>query len=148
MSGKWLELLKQIAPGVKRVAVVRDPINTASYRPVQRNPGRGAAAWGGDISVDVRNAGAIERGISAFVRAPNGGLTLTQSPPSDVHRNLIITLAARHRLPAVYPFRYYVAGGGLISYGPDRLIRTAARPATSTASSGARSQPTSQCRRR
>ena len=121
MSGKWLELLKQIAPGVKRVAVVRDPINTAStaqFSAIQAvAPPLGVEIY----PIDVRNAGAIERGISAFVRAPNGGLTLTQSPPSDVHRNLIITLAARHRLPAVYPFRYYVAGGGLISYGPDRL---------------------------
>jgi putative tryptophan/tyrosine transport system substrate-binding protein len=121
MSGKWLELLKQIAPGVKRVAIVRDPGNTAStgqFSAIQAV----APPLGVEINpIDVRNAGAIERGVSAFVRAPNGGLIVAQSPPADVHRNLIITLAARHRLPAVYPFRYYVAEGGLISYGPDRL---------------------------
>jgi putative ABC transport system substrate-binding protein len=121
MSGKWLELLKQIAPGVKRVAVVRDPTNTAStgqFSAIQAV----APPLGVEINpIDVRNAGAIERGVSTFVRAPNGGLIVAASPPSDVHRNLIITLAARHRLPAGYPFRYYVADGGLISYGPDRL---------------------------
>jgi putative ABC transport system substrate-binding protein len=121
MSGKWLELLKQIAPGVKRVAVVRDPVNIAStsqFSAIQAV----APALGVEINpIDVRNAGAIERSISTLVREPNGGLILVQSPSSDVHRNLIITLAARHRLPAVYPFRYHVAEGGLISYGPDRL---------------------------
>jgi ABC-type uncharacterized transport system substrate-binding protein len=121
MSGKWLELLKQTAPSVKRVAVVRDPVNIAStsqFSAIQAV----APALGVEINpIDVRNTGAIERGISTFVRAPNGGLILVQSPSSDVHRNLIIMLAARHRLPAVYPFRYHVTEGGLISYGPDRL---------------------------
>src|SRR5262245_13616950 len=121
MSGKWLELLKQIAPSVKRVAVVRDPVNIAStsqFSAIQAV----APALGVEINpIDVRNAGAIERSISTFVREPNGGLILVQGPSSDVHRNLIITLAARHRLPAVYPFRYHVTEGGLISYGPDRL---------------------------
>jgi putative ABC transport system substrate-binding protein len=120
MSGKWLELLKQIAPSVKRVAVLRDPNNIAGigqFSSIQAvTPSLGVELF----PVDVRNPGAIERGIGAFVRAPNGGLIVTQTPLSDVHRDLIITLAARHSLPAVYPFRYYVVGGGLISYGPDR----------------------------
>jgi putative ABC transport system substrate-binding protein len=121
MSGKWLELLNQIAPNVKRVAVFRDPLNIASvgqFSSIQAvAPPLGVELF----PIDVRNADSIERGISSFVRAPNGGLIVTQAPPSDVHRNLIVMLAARHRLPGVYPFRYYVAGGGLISYGPDRL---------------------------
>jgi putative ABC transport system substrate-binding protein len=121
MSGKWLELLNQVAPSVKRVAVLRDPTNIAAigqFSSIQTvAPPLGIELF----PLDVRNAGAIERGISAFVTAPNGGLIVTQTPPSDIHRKLIITLAARHRLPAVYPFRYYVSDGGLISYGPDRL---------------------------
>jgi putative ABC transport system substrate-binding protein len=121
MSGKWLELLNQIAPNVKRVAVFRDPLNIASvgqFSSIQAvAPPLGVELF----PIDVRNADSIERGISSFVRAPNGGLIVTQAPPSDVHRNLIVMLAARYRLPGVYPFRYYVAGGGLISYGPDRL---------------------------
>jgi putative ABC transport system substrate-binding protein len=121
MSGKWLELLKQIAPDVKRVAVVRDPVNVAGvgqFSSIQAvAPPLGVELF----PIDLRSSGTIERGIGTFVRTPNGGLILTQNPQSDVYRDLIITLAARHRLPAVYPFRYYVAEGGLISYGPDRL---------------------------
>jgi putative ABC transport system substrate-binding protein len=121
MSGKWLELLNQIAPNVKRVAVLRDPLNIAAigqFSSIQAvAPPLGVELF----PVDVRSADSIERGISSFVRVPNGGLIVTQTPPSDTHRNLIVMLAARHRLPAVYPFRYYVTGGGLISYGPDRL---------------------------
>src|SRR5262245_13144160 len=121
MSGKWLELLNQVAPSVKRVAVFRDPTNIAGigqFTSIQTvAPSLGIELF----PLDVRNAGAIERGINAFITAPNGGLIVTQTPPTEIHRKLIITLAARHRLPAVYPFRYYVADGGLISYGPDRL---------------------------
>jgi putative tryptophan/tyrosine transport system substrate-binding protein len=121
MSGKWLELLKEIAPNVKRVAVLRDLNNIAGigqFSSIQAvAPPLGVELF----PVDVRNPAAIERGVSAFARAPNGGLIVTQTPSSDVHRALIITLAARHQLPAVYAFRYYVVGGGLISYGPDRL---------------------------
>jgi putative ABC transport system substrate-binding protein len=121
MSGKWLELLKQISPSVTRVVVLRNATNGASiaqFSAIQTvAPGLGVEL----TAVDIRNAGTIERGISAFARGPNGGLILTQSPLSDVHRDLIVTAAAQNRLPAVYPFRYYVTGGGLISYGPDRL---------------------------
>jgi putative ABC transport system substrate-binding protein len=121
LSGKWLELLKQIAPGLTRVAVVRDPVNPSSIAQFSSIQAVAPPLKVELIPIDGRNAGAIERGIGAFVRVPNGGLILTQSPSSDVHRNLIITLAARNRLPAVYAFRYYVTGGGLVSYGPDRL---------------------------
>jgi len=98
--------------------------------------------------VGVRDAGEIERAITAFARGPNGGLIMV-GPSSSVqrHRDLIIALAARHRLPAVYPARYYVTSGGLISYGADPIDQYA-RPATSTASSRARSRPTCRCRRR
>jgi putative tryptophan/tyrosine transport system substrate-binding protein len=121
MSGKWLELLKQIAPHITRVAVLRDPINIASIGQLSALQAV-APSFSVELSpVDVREASAIERGLAAFARGPNEGLILTASPPSDLHRNLIISLAARHRLPAVYAFRYFVADGGLISYGADRI---------------------------
>jgi putative tryptophan/tyrosine transport system substrate-binding protein len=121
MSAKYLELLKEIAPGVKRAAVVREA-GTA--------PGSGqfaaaqAAAPGLGVEVSaigVRDAGEIESGIASFARSPNGGLVVTGSSPAAVHNNLIITLAARHKLPAVYFARFVVAAGGLIAYGPDFL---------------------------
>jgi putative ABC transport system substrate-binding protein len=121
MGGKWLELLKQISPSVTRGGVLRNATNGASiaqFSAIQTvAPGLGVEL----TAVDIRNAGTIERGINAFARGPNGGLILMQSPLSDVHRDLIVTAAAQNRLPAVYPFRYYVTGGGLVSYGPDRL---------------------------
>jgi putative ABC transport system substrate-binding protein len=121
MSGKWLELLKQIAPHITRVAVLRDPINIASVGQLSALQAV-APSFGVELSpVDVRDASAIERGLAAFARGPNEGLILTASPPSDLHRALVVALAARHRLPAVYPFRYFVIDGGLICYGPDRL---------------------------
>jgi putative ABC transport system substrate-binding protein len=121
MSGKWLELLKQIAPHITRVAVLRDPINIASVGQFSALQAV-APSFGVELSpVDVRDASAIERGLAAFARGPNEGLILTASPPSDLHRDLVIALAARHRLPAVYAFRYFVIDGGLICYGPDRL---------------------------
>ena len=119
MSGKWLELLKQIAPGVTRVAVLRDPAIAAGigqFGAIQAV----APSLGVEVSpIDVRDAGEIERAVAAFARAPNGGLIVTASALAIVHRDLIITLAARHKLPAVYSDRYFVTGGGLISYGPD-----------------------------
>src|SRR5262245_20402351 len=121
MSGKWLELLKEIAPRVTRVAVLRDPAiasGIGQFGAVQIV----APSLGVGLSpVDVRDAGEIERAVSAFASGLNGGLIVTASPLTTVHRNLIVTLAARHKLPAVYPTRYYVAAGGLISYGPDLL---------------------------
>jgi putative ABC transport system substrate-binding protein len=124
MSGKWLELLKEIAPSVTRAAVLRDPAvasGIGQFGAVQIV----APSLGVEVSpVDVRDAGEIERAVAAFARGLsglNGGLIATGSALGISHRDLIIALAARHRLPAVYPLRYYVTGGGLISYGPDSI---------------------------
>ena len=122
LSGKWLELLKQITPRATRVAVLRDPTSTASIAQFSSIQAVASTLSVELFPVDDRNPAAIERGISAFARGTDtGGLILTQNPPADLHRDLIIALAARHRLPAVYGFRYYVAAGGLASYGPDRV---------------------------
>src|SRR6266446_4851651 len=118
LAGKWMELLKEITPGVTRVAVLREP---------------GAAAIGQwaiiqavaqSLGVELKpiwlpNASEIERTISAFAGSPNGGLIVAVSAAALVHRELIVTLAARHRLPAVYAYRVFVTSGGLITYGPD-----------------------------
>jgi ABC-type uncharacterized transport system substrate-binding protein len=122
MGGKWLELLKQIAPAVSRVAVLRDPANpsqTAQFGAIQ--------AVAPPLRVEVnpvstRDAGEIERAIAVFARAPNGGLIATAGGAGvTVHRDLIITLAARHKLPTVYSERRFVVAGGLVSYGPDQV---------------------------
>ena len=119
LSAKWLELLKQIAPSVTRAAVLRDPAITAGigqFAVIQSV----APSVGIDVSpIDVRNADEIERAVTAFARTANGGLIVTSSGSSAVHRKLIISLAARHKLPAVYYRRVYVTDGGLISYGLD-----------------------------
>jgi putative tryptophan/tyrosine transport system substrate-binding protein len=121
MSGKWLELLKEIAPRVTRAAVLRDPAvasGIGQFGAVQIV----APSLGVDLSpVDVRDAGEIERAVTAFARGSNGGLIVTGSALAIVHRDLIISLANRHRLPAVYSNRHFVTGGGLISYGPDTI---------------------------
>jgi len=118
---KWLELLKQIAPGVTRAGVVRDPAGVgggAQFGAIQ-----GAApSLGMEVTpVDARDAGGIERTVTSFARSPNGGLIVTSSRFAVIHRNAIIMLAARHRLPAVYPYRHYVTHGGLVCYGPDQM---------------------------
>ena len=119
LSGKWLELLKEIAPGLKRAIVLWDPAITAGigqFAIIQSV----ATSTGIDVRpVNLRAAGEIERAITAFARIPNGGLVVTASALSVVHRDLIVTLAARHKLPAVYYERFFVTGGGLISYGAD-----------------------------
>jgi putative ABC transport system substrate-binding protein len=119
LSGKWLELLKEIAPRVTRAAVLRDssePAGIGQWGAIQSM----APSLNMEVSlVGVRDADEIERGIAAFARGSNGGLIVTGSAPAAVHRETIIALAARHRLPAVYPFRYFASDGGLISYGPD-----------------------------
>ena len=119
MGGKWLELLKQIAPGVTRVAVLRDPANppaTGQFGVIQAV----APSLRVEVNpVNMRDAGEIERAVAAFARSPNGGLIVTASGLAALHRDLIVTLAARHKLPAVYFERFFVAAGGLISYGPD-----------------------------
>ena len=121
LSGKWLELLKEIAPGLTRVAVLRNaatPSGPGQFGVIQAV----AASLRVEVNpVNVRDAGEIERAVAAFARAPNGGLIVTASPAAQLHRELIISLAARHKLPAVYPFRYYAVDGGLISYGPDQV---------------------------
>jgi putative ABC transport system substrate-binding protein len=122
LRGKWLELLKEIAPGVKRVVVIRDPsvpAGSGGLAAIQTV----APSLGVELTpVGVRDAGDIERAITAFARGSNGGLILV-GPTSSVqrYRDLIITLAARYRLPAIYPSRVYVAAGGLISYGSDQI---------------------------
>jgi putative tryptophan/tyrosine transport system substrate-binding protein len=121
IGAKWVELLKEIAPRVTRAAVLRDPAIAG-----------GIGVWGAiqtaapslalEVSpVNMRDAGEIERALTAFARSPNGGLIVTGSPLAFVHRDLIVSLAARHKFPAVYLERYLVAAGGLISYGPDFL---------------------------
>jgi putative tryptophan/tyrosine transport system substrate-binding protein len=119
ISGKWLELLKEVTPRVTRVAVLRDfAAGLGQLGAIQSV----ASSFGVELSpIDVRDAGEIERAVTAFARSPNGGLIVTGSTPALVHRELITTLAARHRLPAVYAFRYFVTSGGLISYGPDSI---------------------------
>ena len=119
MGGKWLELLKQIAPSVTRVAVLRDATQgagTSLFAAIQAV----APSLRVEVNpVNMRDAGEIERAVAAFARSPNGGLIVTAGGPTALHRDLIITLAARHKLPAVYVERSFVAAGGLISYGPD-----------------------------
>jgi putative tryptophan/tyrosine transport system substrate-binding protein len=119
ISGKWLELLREIAPRVKRVAVIRDPSLTSGTAQLGAIQSVAHSLGAELIPVGARSADEIERGLSTFAREPNGGVIVTASPLAAVHRNLIITLAARHRLPAVYPFPYFATSGGLISYGPD-----------------------------
>jgi putative ABC transport system substrate-binding protein len=119
MGGKWLELLKEIAPNVTRVAVLRDsaiPAQTAQFGGIQAVAPMLRVEV---IPVNMGNAGEIEQSVETFARAPNGGLIATAGAAAVRHRDLIITLAARHKLPAVYWERFFVAGGGLISYGAD-----------------------------
>ena len=119
MSAKWLELLKEIAPRVRRVAVLRDPAIAAGIGQLAAIQSV-APSLSVELSpVDVRDAGELEGAITAFARQPNGALIVTASPAVALRRELVMTLAARHRLPAVYPFRYYVAGGGLLAYGSE-----------------------------
>jgi putative ABC transport system substrate-binding protein len=118
MSGKWVELLKQIAPSVTRAVVIRDATVAAGIG--QFGAIRAVAqSLGVELTpVGVHDNNEIERGVAAFARAPNGGLIVTTGG-TGFRRNLIIGLASRHKLPAVYPFRYYAKDGGLITYGPD-----------------------------
>jgi putative ABC transport system substrate-binding protein len=121
LSAKWLELLKEIAPGVTRAAVLRDPTaitGIGQFAVIQSV----ARSVGVEVSpLNLRDAGDIERAVTAFARSSNGGMIVTGSALASVQRNLIIELAARHRLPAVYFERHFVASGGLISYGGDQV---------------------------
>ena len=119
MGGKWLELLKQVAPGVMRAGVLRNPAlasGIGQFSAIQS----AALSSAVELSpIDVRDAGEIERAIATLSRSPNSGLILTAGTFSIKYRDLIVALAARHQLPTVYCYRLFVNGGGLISYGPD-----------------------------
>jgi putative tryptophan/tyrosine transport system substrate-binding protein len=121
LSGKWLELLKQIAPSVTRVAILRDPATAAGigqFATIQSV----APSFGVELRpIDIREADGIERGVTAFARSSNGGVIVTAGSGSAIHRELIVALATRYKLPAVYSDRHFVTSGGLISYGPDRV---------------------------
>jgi putative ABC transport system substrate-binding protein len=119
MSGKWPELLKQIVPGMTRMAVLRDPTVSGAIGQLGAIHAVTPALRAESSPIDVRNADEIQRAIVEFAQTPNGGLIVLPNGLSYVHRELIIALAARHRLPAIYPFRFFVTDGGLISYGPD-----------------------------
>ena len=121
LSGKWLDLLKQVAPSIRRVAVLRDaatPSGTGQFAAIQAvAPSLNLEV----VPINMRDAVELERAIDAFARSPNGGLVLTGSNLSILHRDLVIALAARHKLPTIYYERFYVISGGLISYGADRI---------------------------
>jgi putative ABC transport system substrate-binding protein len=121
ISAKWLELLKQLVPGMQRTAVLRDPTITAGigmWSALQAV----APTLGVELRpIDVRNGSEIERAVAEFARVPNGGMIMTGSGLAVIHRDLIIALAARHKLPTMYYERFFATSGGLISYGPDYL---------------------------
>jgi putative tryptophan/tyrosine transport system substrate-binding protein len=121
IAGKWLELLRESAPRMKRAAVLRDPTiasGVGQFAAIQA-----LAPEGIELSaINVHNAGTIERALAAFAQRPDGGLIVTASPFGRNHPDVIAAFAARYRLPAVYPFRYFVTAGGLISYGPNLAI--------------------------
>ena len=116
---KWLELLKEIAPGLTRVAVLRDPSVPAGSAPFGAVQGAAPSFGVEVIPIDTRNIDELERAITVFAQRPNGGLILVAPAFAIRSRDLIIALAARHRLPAIFPARFFVDAGGLISYGPD-----------------------------
>jgi ABC-type uncharacterized transport system substrate-binding protein len=122
ISGKWLELLMEVAPSIAQVAVIRDP--RTAYGIGQLAVIQALALTGLELfPVNAVSAAEIERAIAAFARSPNGGLIVT-SGGTGFHRDVIMSLAARHRLPAIYPFRYYSVDGGLLSYGPNTIEPT------------------------
>jgi putative ABC transport system substrate-binding protein len=118
LAGKWMELLKEVAPGITRVGVLREPGagGIGQWVMIQAV----AQSFGAELRpIDLRDASEIERSVAAFARSPNGGLIVAVSAASLTHRDLIIRLAAQHRLPAVYAYRVFVTHGGLLTYGPD-----------------------------
>jgi putative tryptophan/tyrosine transport system substrate-binding protein len=118
LAGKWAELLKEVAPGITRVGVVREPgpAGIGQWTMIQAV----AQSFGAELRpIDLRDASEINRAVTAFGRSPNGGLIVAVSAASLVHRELIIALAAQHRLPVVYAYRVFVTSGGLMTYGPD-----------------------------
>ena len=121
VSGKSMELLKEIVPHLTRVAVLRDADQGFAISGFAAIQAVAPSLRVEVVPVNMRDAGEIERAVAAFARIPNGGLILTGSELAQLHRDLIVTLAARHKLPAVYYERSFVAAGGLISYGPDNI---------------------------
>jgi len=121
ISGKWLELLKEVAPSVKRIAVLRDAATTTGVGQFAAIQTAGSSSGTELRPVDVRDATEIERAFNAFASGSNGGVIVTSSPNAIINRDLIIRLAAQHRLPTIYPFSFFTSGGGLLSYGPDLL---------------------------
>ena len=149
LSGKWLELLKEIAPNLTRIAILRDPTIAAGIGQFAVIQAMASPSLGVELSpIDVRDGGEIERNIAALTREPSGGLIMTASTVTAVHHKLIIMLAARHRLPAVYPFRYFVTSGGLISYGPDPTDQFRRAAGYIDRISKARRRPICRCSRR
>lgn len=121
MAGKWLEMLKQIAPEVTRVAVLRDPLQVSGGGQLGAISAV-APLLGIELTpIGFADPGEIERAIAAFARHPNGGLLVTTAAEAQIHRELIIALAVKNRLPAIYPYRLFVKSGGLMAYGPDVL---------------------------
>ena len=121
ITGKWLELLKQIAPNVTRIAVLRDPgvaAGVGQFAAIQSTLSSSTAELS---SIDTRDASEMERALDMFAREPNGGVIETASVSGTTHRKTVISLATHYRLPTMYPFRYYVLDGGLASYGPDPI---------------------------
>ena len=118
LSGKWVELIKQLAPGVTRAAVLRDPTITSGIGQFAVIQSVAPSAGVEVVPIDVRDGNAIERRLAAFARSPNGVIIATASARTVVHRDLIVRLAARHRLPAIYHRRNFPVAGGLVSYGP------------------------------
>jgi putative ABC transport system substrate-binding protein len=121
ISGKWLELLKEITPNLTRVAVLREPSLAAGIGQFAAIQSAAASSRVELSAIDSRDAGEIERALAEFAQEPNGGVIIAASSSAVTHRQLIISLGMRHRLPNVYPFRYYPASGGLASYGPDTI---------------------------
>jgi putative ABC transport system substrate-binding protein len=119
IAAKWLELLKEIAPAVTRVAVIRDPAIAAGVAQFGAIQSMAPSLKVELVPVTVRDAAEIERGLSSFARGTDSGLIVTASPLATVHRDQIVALAGRHKLPAVYYERFFVTNGGLMSYGPD-----------------------------
>jgi putative ABC transport system substrate-binding protein len=120
-AGKWVELIKEVSPTVTRIAVLRDATSSSGigYLGAVR---LAASSFGMELTpIGITDADEIERGVTAFARAPNGGLIVTGNTLTMVHRGLIITLAARHRLPGVYALPLFASNGGLICYGPDSI---------------------------
>jgi putative tryptophan/tyrosine transport system substrate-binding protein len=119
LSGKWVELLKEIAPHVTRAAVLREPGLTAGVAQFAALQAVAPSLGIELVALNVRDGAQIERSVAAFARSSTDGMIVTSSPLAAVHRKLIVALAARHKLPAVYAVRYMTAAGGLLSYGPD-----------------------------